>query len=123
MSSSHSFVLTRLTPVTMSAPVLLTCLVYDQPFARLFEVEIERGKSVAALKQRIKAVKQNEFDHIDANILDLYQVEIPITDDETPQNPDLSNNTKLQARNKISTVFQVGPREDVVHIIIKVSGK
>ncbi|KAF8455103.1 hypothetical protein BGX38DRAFT_1258218 [Terfezia claveryi] len=105
----------------MSAPVLLMCLVYGQPFARVFDVEIERGKPVSALKRLIKAAKQNEFDHIDANILDLYQVEIPITDDETPQNPDLSNNTKLQGGKKVSTVFQVDPREDVVHIIIKVS--
>ena len=107
----------------MSAPVLLMCLVYDQPFARVFDVEIERGKPVSALKQLIKAVKQNEFDRIDANILDLYQVEIPITDDEIPQNPDLSNNTKLQAGMEIGTIFQVAPRRGVVHIIIKVSGK
>ncbi|RPB25958.1 hypothetical protein L211DRAFT_67161 [Terfezia boudieri ATCC MYA-4762] len=107
----------------MSAPVLLMCLVYDQPFARVFDIENERGKHVSALKWLIKAAKQNEFDHIDANILDFYQAEIPITDDETPQNPDLSNNTKLQGGKKVSTVFQVDPREGVVHIIIKVSGK
>ena len=107
----------------MSAPVVLICLVYDQPLARVFDIEIKRGNPASALKQLIKAAKQNEFDHIDANTLDLYQVEIPITDDETPQAPDLRNNAKLQAGKKIGTIFQVGPQEDVVHIIIKVSGK
>ncbi|KAF8420363.1 hypothetical protein EV426DRAFT_644320 [Tirmania nivea] len=65
-------------------------------------LRLEKGKPVSALKRLIKAAKQNEFDHIDANILDLYQVEIPITDDETPQNPDLGKKTKLQVGEKVS---------------------
>ena len=107
----------------MCATVLLMYVVYDQPFTRVFDVEIKREKPVSALKQLIKAAKQNEFEHIDANTLNLYQVEIPITDDENPQVPDLRNYTKLQAGKKINPVFKVDPPEDVVHIIIKVSGK
>jgi hypothetical protein len=50
-------------------------LVYGKRSSRVFEVEIEREKSVAFLKEIVKEKKKPQFDYISANRLDIWQVE------------------------------------------------
>jgi len=103
----------------MSAPLHLFCLVYGQPFARAIDVEIEGGKYVSHLKKLIKAASGSELDGIHSNDLDLYEVELPMTRDETPQKPELSNNNKMHPGETLASVFQVDPPEGNIHIIIE----
>ena len=72
-------------------PLRLFCLTYGDPFARAFEVEIDRDRSISALKKSIVGVKANYFKDIDAEVLDLWKREIPIVDnDPASQTPTLS---------------------------------
>ncbi|KAF8656989.1 hypothetical protein AX16_002300, partial [Volvariella volvacea WC 439] len=104
----------------MSNPISLFCLIYGEPFARAFEIELGREKTISALKELIIAKKPNYFQSIDADQLDLWKVEIPVTDDdETPQKPELDDEDILSPTKKIGKLFPVEPAEDHVHIIIQ----
>ncbi|RPB01469.1 hypothetical protein L873DRAFT_1788348 [Choiromyces venosus 120613-1] len=102
----------------MSIPVLLFCLVYGEPFSRSFEVEIKRWKSVSALRDLIISKDPDYFRGTSARSLDLWKINIPIIDEETPQNPDLSNAIKLGPADKIARHFN-NPINGNIHIIIK----
>ena len=97
----------------------LFCLVYGEPFGRGFKVQIEKGKDVSDLRKLIVNEDPNYFRGISARSLDLWKVNIPITDDKTPQNPDLSNAIELGIADTIADYFD-GPLERKhIHIIVK----
>ncbi|KAF8639261.1 hypothetical protein AX16_010333 [Volvariella volvacea WC 439] len=101
--------------------VSLFCLVYGEPFARAFEVEIRGEKSVSILKKLIITEKVNDFKGIDADHLDLWKVEIPITKSELPQSPELKDEDELAPTNEISKEFPREPLKKRIHIIVKVA--
>jgi hypothetical protein len=61
----------------MSATLQLNCLVSGLASSNVFQVEIEKTKTVAALKDAIKDKKKPKLDHIAADSLDLWAVSIP----------------------------------------------
>ena len=68
------------------------CLVYGETFARSFNVRIQESDHTSDLKKLIKNEKQNAFEDIDADALDLYLVDIEINmADKSPQAPSLSD--------------------------------
>ena len=101
-------------------PITLFCLVYGDPHAEPFEVTIGREQTISVLKDVIKEKRKPAFDYLPADHLRLWKVEIPIPDEGTPQIPELENKSKLTPARKINRVFPAEPREDHVHIIIKV---
>ena len=60
----------------MSSRLSLDCCVLGD--ARSFTVEIEAGKKVNLLKEAIKDTKKLAFSQVDANLLELWQVDIPV---------------------------------------------
>ena len=100
------------------SPITVFCLVYDDPLAEPFEVKIDGGETISALKDVIKEKQKPVFDHLPANYLRLWKVEIPITDEGTSQIPELNNKYKLGPAMRIDRVFPAEPREDHIHVII-----
>ena len=76
-------------------PITLFCFVYGDPHAEPFPVKIDRDETIGVLKNVIKDNQKPAFDHLPANHLRLWKVEIPIPDEETPQIPELDNKSKL----------------------------
>jgi hypothetical protein len=101
--------------------VALVCLVYGDPNAEPFEVKIARKETIGVLKGVIKQKQKPAFDHLPADHLRLWKVQIPITDEETPHIPELNN--KLGPAMEICRVFPAGPPKDHIHIIVKVPCK
>ncbi|KAF8656280.1 hypothetical protein AX16_002716 [Volvariella volvacea WC 439] len=85
--------------------VSLFCLVYGQPFARAFPVNVSRGDTIGGFKKFFIIKKPNDFKGIDARF--------SISGKEG----------KLGPAKKIGKLFLTEPPEDRVHIIIKVSGQ
>ena len=52
----------------------LICWVLDDPFDRVFSVEIPNTKTVAVLKDVIKDKKKHAFKNVDADALDVWNV-------------------------------------------------
>ena len=93
---------------------------YGDPFARAFEVEIDRDRSISALKKAIVGVKANYFKGIDAEDLDLWKREIPIVDnDPASQTPTLSPDDQLGVAKTVGTVFGGDIPGHHVHVIVK----
>jgi hypothetical protein len=98
-------------------------LVFGDGPNHVFQVEIEKAKTVAALKDAIKSKNQEAFGHIDARSLVLWAVSIPV-DRELAQK--LSNLGAVDERSlspvdKLSTVFSDEPMRGSLHIVVKSS--
>ena len=98
----------------MSDFVTFFGLVYGEPSRRAFPVKIERGESVGVLKKLVKEEKKPMLDHLPADTLDLWKVNIPVADDEATQNPDLSNAIMLRSVDEIAEHFD-GPPQTKTH--------
>ena len=100
--------------------VTLFCLVGGDPEEEPFEVKIDGRETISALKDVIKEKQKPAFDLLPASRLRLWKVDIPIPEGETPQIPELNNNSKLGPAMKINRVFPVRPQEGHIHIIIRI---
>jgi hypothetical protein len=107
--------------VFMTSTFTLFCYVRGEESRRVFEVDIGKQKSVAALKKAIKEEKSQAFRDIDADSLVLWNVSVPfnrslkgnveqlsLVDDESLQPPDI-----------LVDVFPSGLEKRSVHIVVK----
>ncbi|KAG0345663.1 hypothetical protein BGZ54_005465, partial [Gamsiella multidivaricata] len=95
------------------ADLKLFCLVDGEPTSSAFSVKIAATETIDDLKKRIKAEKPDTFD-IEADLLTLWSVTVPITDkDELPVKLDtLNEKKKLFPRTLLSQVFPQEPGDD-----------
>jgi len=103
----------------------LFCLVHGEPTANAFSVDIDRGKTVGALKKLIKEEKQNDFNNVDADKLTLWALSPPIKeeDDDGLKALDLQNETGVRklkrATAKISTELSGVPTDGYIHVVVE----
>ena len=74
---------------------------------------------MSALRRLIINENPDYFRGTSAQSLDLWKVEIPITGDETPQNPDLSNAIELGIADEIADHFDGPLKQKHIHVVIK----
>jgi Crinkler effector protein N-terminal domain len=88
------------------------------PSMRVFQVQVPLEANIAGLKEVIKEKKRPEFDHIAANMLDLYRVTVPMDnlDEFNDIGPD-SLKDGLLPRQKLSQVFAGLPTDDYLYIV------
>ncbi|CAG8654653.1 9381_t:CDS:1, partial [Paraglomus brasilianum] len=98
--------------------ITLVCLVKGNLPANAFAVDINSGKLISHLKDAIKTKKAPEFDHIPADRLKLWKVEIPDDHDSELANPSLHD--ELLATKKVSKYFPSLPAEECIHVIVEV---
>ncbi|RHZ62266.1 hypothetical protein Glove_341g79 [Diversispora epigaea] len=107
----------------MSDNVTLYCLVEGDSKDRVFEVEIEKRKSVGFLKKKIKEEKPNLLVNVDANDIVLWKINIPIEEDTMEVDIILENiqdKVKLSVPSKkIRNVFTENIADDFINIIIE----
>ena len=100
----------------------LNCFVYGDRISDMFNVNIERTKSVSALKE---IIRNRKVKSTDAN-LDLFRAAIPYDDSVSDEKffEDVENvcNLGKPLRNlKLSDVFhRIDPDESRLHVIVKV---
>ncbi|KAF9412824.1 hypothetical protein BGZ76_005128, partial [Entomortierella beljakovae] len=115
-----------------SKQMTLFCLVDGESTSNAFPVEIEPTKTIGSLKDKIKLAQSPDFDDIVAKSLTLWQVLIPIAednDDDDEEEYDLpihlnnipkSDRKRLKAvANQVSEVFKTNPYEKVIHVIVQ----
>ena len=78
---------------------------------------------MSALRNLIVNNDPDYFRGTSVRSLDLWKVNIPVADDEAPQNPDLSNTIKLRAVDKIAKHFDGPLEQEQIHITIRLTGK
>jgi hypothetical protein len=104
----------------MSATLQLNCLVFGQDPSHVFQVEIEKTKMVAALKDAIKDGGKQTFRDVDADSLMLWAESIPV-DRELKQklsNFDLDEQS-LSLLDDLIEVFSDSPARKHLHIIVR----
>ncbi|KAF9536259.1 hypothetical protein EC957_011807, partial [Mortierella hygrophila] len=104
--------------------VTLFCLVDGQPTGNPFSIEIDPNKTVDGLKDLIHTKNPNTFNDLDATMLTLWKVTIPITKDNenTPillKNIPCSDKDKLGPADDVCEWFPEVPRKKTVHIIVQ----
>jgi hypothetical protein len=104
------------------ATLSLWCLVDGQSTSRAFLVQIAPDSSVDQLKDKIKEKKANEFSDVDADMLNLWRVSIPVVRADR-QRPivlnDLESSVELDPTDDVSDVFKEEPSKKTIHIIIQ----
>ncbi|KAF9323060.1 hypothetical protein BG006_001796, partial [Podila minutissima] len=87
-----------------------------------FSVEVDRTKTVDHLKDLIKAKKANTYSDVDADMLMLWHVSIPVV----PPNKrkpiilnEIDSATELDPTDDISDVFEETPLKKTIHIIVQ----
>jgi len=97
------------------SPITLFCLVYDDPNADPFEVNIDRERTISVLKDAIKERRKPAFDHLPADHLRLWKWNKPTDKVEGLDPRDL-----LDSRTTIGDVFENdSPQRALTHIIVK----
>ncbi|KAF9275585.1 hypothetical protein BGZ74_003968, partial [Mortierella antarctica] len=87
-----------------------------------FPVEIESTKTIGDLKDAIKAKKTNEFSDIDADMLTLWKVSIPVVpkkDRKEISLADVPSKEELDETDDVSDVFKETPPKKTIHIIVQ----
>jgi hypothetical protein len=107
--------------IIMSSTIPLNCWTLGEDPGRIFPVEIERTKSVGALKDAIKDKKRPVFDHVAADALVLWNVSVPADEDfeENLKKLNLYSKPPLQPLTKLSSVFADQHLDDHLDIVVK----
>lgn len=93
-----------------------------------FSVEVDRTKTVDTLKDAIKDKNAIAFADVDAKMLTLWSVSIPVSDDDDDDDdevPIYTNNIpkddrkKLKATRELRGVFGVEAAKNMIHIIVQ----
>ncbi|KAG1810486.1 uncharacterized protein HD556DRAFT_1223631 [Suillus plorans] len=96
---------------------ILNCIVLGHGPSHTFEIKIEPTESVSALRKAIKDAKKPHFDHVAADDLALWRVDLPA--DEAPKNHTLDPKQSLSAVAKLSKFFSEQPNEEHLHIVVQ----
>ena len=101
----------------------LFCLIYKRKNARPFPVTACKNETIASLKESIKLKKQNGLEYHDADTLDLFQVCLLEENSEGLKNFVPEDSKMLLSTWKVGKYFKGDPREESVHLIVRVPGK
>ena len=100
----------------------LTCYLLGDNVKRYFVVEIEETKAVSMLKSLIKNEKAPHLDHLSASDLDIWNVEMPISNlKEGLDEIELDDDNSLSQGQKLSEVFS-NLVSGHLHVIAKAPG-
>jgi acyl carrier protein len=91
------------------------------PSLRVFHVQISHEVTVGELKKAIKEEKRVDFDQIDADSLDLYEISVAEDNMDTELsniNLDSLKGNELRSMHRLSQVFPDPPTDGHLHIII-----
>ncbi|KAG0338967.1 hypothetical protein BG005_003579, partial [Podila minutissima] len=105
--------------------ITLFCLQDGEATSRVFSIDINPEKSVAHLKDLIKAKKTIDFSDIDSDKLTLWRVSISNPDDDDDNLSILLDNVrdedkkKLKSSTKLSKIFDTDPPEETIHVIVQ----
>ncbi|KIL58376.1 hypothetical protein M378DRAFT_86543 [Amanita muscaria Koide BX008] len=104
-----------------SSTLQLVCYVRGDDYMRTFEVKIEMGEPVAAFRNAIKEKWRPDFDHVDADSLGLWNVNIPLDENlkETVDKLGLVDENLLFPLLLLSDVFPQQPADGHLHIVVK----
>ncbi|PFH49974.1 hypothetical protein AMATHDRAFT_48311 [Amanita thiersii Skay4041] len=89
----------------MTTTISLFCLVYGDSFSRGFEVEIGREKSISVLREIVVQSGPSSINGARPADFDLWSVNIPISNEEGPQFPDLGQFSKLGIAEIVGEAF------------------
>ncbi|KIM72350.1 hypothetical protein PILCRDRAFT_93498 [Piloderma croceum F 1598] len=124
----------------MSDMLNLNCWLLGDDPRRVFPVEIAKTKTVGGLKKAIKGEKMHAFDGIDADLLDLWKVEIDLKKDQKllktiKVDSDIQGGEELEPEQlgelnltedesllpveKLFKVFVDAPAEGHLHIVVR----
>jgi Crinkler effector protein N-terminal domain len=100
----------------------LNCLVLGDDHHCVFPVEIAPTKTVGALKKAIKEEKKHAFRNVDADILLIWEVSIPVDGNlkKNLNNLKLADGRSLSPVDELLEVFSGEVTKKHVHIVIKV---
>ncbi|KAF9945903.1 hypothetical protein BGZ72_000878 [Mortierella alpina] len=101
----------------------LFCLIDGEASSNAFPVSITSAETVGDLKKLIKTKKTNAFSDVDADLLNLWRVSIPIIED-SDKVPILLNNVPDKERKKLGPatlllMYLVQPPEETIHIVVQ----
>jgi hypothetical protein len=97
----------------------LTCYLLGDNVKRYFIVKIEETESVSIFKDLIKEKKAPHLDHVAASDLDIWKVDLPISNlKKSLDKIELNDDNSLSQVQKLSGVFSTLVSEHV-HIVIK----
>jgi hypothetical protein len=103
----------------MPAEISLACWILGLDNANLFLIDILRSKTVDHLKKAIKKEKENAFNHIDADQLEIWKVSDPAWHAAYPPLLMRSDATRLQllkplrSRDLARTLGKIGAGDEV----------
>ncbi|KAG0249397.1 hypothetical protein BGZ95_007560, partial [Linnemannia exigua] len=100
-------------------PLTLFCLVDGLPSSRALEIEVSKTRTIAHLKDLIKAKQTPAFDDITVDQLNLWRVSIPVATNK--HKPIVLNEfesaTELDPTDDVSDVFEETPPKKTIHVI------
>ncbi|KAG9064679.1 hypothetical protein KI688_002937 [Linnemannia hyalina] len=103
--------------------LILFCLVDGLPSSRAFEIEVSETRTVAHLKDLIRAKQSPTFNDITGDQLTLWRVSIPVLPANKHRpiflNEFLESATELSPATRLSKVFPEELPEETVHIIVQ----
>ena len=100
----------------------LTCYLLGDNVKQYFIVEIEESETVSILKDLIKEKKAPHLDHLAASDLDVWKVNLPISNlKQSLGKIELDDDSSLSQSHKLSQVFSTPLVSELehVHIVIK----
>jgi len=101
--------------------IQIFCLIHGDVPARerIFPIDIDRSKTVGALKKIVKEENQKTLEDVDAKDLTLWRVDIPI-DEITDNALELfSPNIRLEPAKRLSSYFSEKLSKEQLHVIIE----
>jgi hypothetical protein len=105
-------------PSIPSVPILeLNCFIRDDDPRHIFPVKIARTESVSTLKKLVKEEKKPALDHINADALELWMVDIPVKDGFA-EGLELRMEDELSPVVPLLDVFSDPPTQKHLHIIV-----
>ncbi|KAG1851654.1 hypothetical protein F4604DRAFT_1592275 [Suillus subluteus] len=99
----------------------LNCIVLGNDPNCIFPVDIAQTQTVGDLRKVIKDEKKRQFDHVDADSLKLWKVDLPVDETIEHKLSNLTFDTKksLLPVAKLSKFFSEQPNEEYLHIVIQ----
>jgi hypothetical protein len=100
----------------------LNCLVLGDDPSHIFAIDIDGAKKVSFLKEVIKDKKKHAFQHVDADTLEVFKVNLPVGDDLDAElkrfRPGDEADRRLPSAVKRLKVVFGDPVDEHLHVIV-----
>jgi hypothetical protein len=106
---------------TSSSNLELNCFVHGDDPRNVFPVRIARTDTVGMLKKAIKEEKKVALEHVDADVLKVWKVDVAVDDGftENARQVELRDEKALSPVDPLSDHFTDRPAQKHVHIIAR----